>query len=136
MKRAIIFDIDGTLAINNSGRSPYDMRRVFEDDPNPAIISTAQDFYQLGYDIIICSGRTDDGKQDTEKWLKIHNVKYHALYMRKNKDMRSDFIVKEEMWRKIIETNYIISMYDDRNQVVNHARSLGFIVCQVADGNF
>jgi len=46
------------------------------------------------------------------------------------------FTVKEEMWRKIIETNYIVSMYDDRNQVVNHARSLGFTVCQVADGNF
>lgn len=43
------------------------------------------------YDIIICSGRTEDGKCDKEKWLKIHNVKYHALYMRKNKDMRSDF---------------------------------------------
>lgn len=136
LPKTIIFDIDGTLAINNSGRSSYDMQRVLEDDPNNSIILIAKELYNSGYNIIICSGRNEDGRLKTVEWLNLHDIQYHKIFFRSNNDMRKDFIVKEEMWKEIVKTNYIVTMYDDRNQVVNHARSLGFTVCQVAEGDF
>ena len=50
--------------------------------------------------------------------------------------MRKDYIIKEEMWRDICSRYYISQMFDDRDQVVEHARLLGFNVNQVAAGNF
>ena len=38
--------------------------------------------------------------------------------------------------RVICEKYYIEAMFDDRNQVVNHARKLGFSVFQVNEGGF
>jgi len=56
--------------------------------------------------------------------------------MRKKGDNRKDSIVKEEIWNEIEKEYNIICMFDDRDQVVEHARSLGYTVAQVAEGNF
>jgi hypothetical protein len=56
--------------------------------------------------------------------------------MRKKGDYRKDSIVKEEIWAEIEKDYNIICMFDDRNQVVDHARSLGHTVLQVAEGDF
>ena len=40
------------------------------------------------------------------------------------------------MWKEIIKNYYIVAMIDDRKQVVDHARKLGFTVLQVDEGNF
>ena len=134
---AIIFDIDGTLALNTGGRSPYDMSRVAEDTPNKHIVRAVH-MYQEAADmsVILCSGREECGRRDTETWLRTHGIKYSELHMRPNKDMRKDYIVKEEFWKDICSRWHIVNMYDDRDQVVKHARHLGFNVCQVAEGNF
>jgi hypothetical protein len=56
--------------------------------------------------------------------------------MRAVSDTRSDYLVKEDMWRNICEANYIVMMMDDRSQVVHHARALGFTVAQTSYGEF
>jgi len=87
--------------------------------------------------LIICTGRDQICEQETRDWLTKHQLDdIHELHMRKEKDHRKDFIIKEEMWRDISTRWNIIAMFDDRNQVVNHARKLGFKVLQVAEGNF
>lgn len=130
-----VFDIDGTLALKGE-RSPYDYSRVSKDHPNEPVFRVYDALRYMGFDIIVCSGRPEKARRDTEDWLDYYGIKYERLYMRADGDNRKDYIVKEEMWRRIVKTYNIIGMFDDRNQVVEHARKLGFTVFQVADGNF
>jgi hypothetical protein len=70
------------------------------------------------------------------RWLDVNGINYEWILMREEADKRADYIVKEEMWKKICNDYYIEAMFDDRNQVVNHARKLGFNVFQVNEGDF
>ena len=132
----IIFDIDGTLAINDSGRSPYDMKRVQEDLPNQSIVTICQSLNDGGYNIVICSGRDESARSGTMNWLNKYKIVYKELHLRKLNDTRKDYTVKEEMWRDIAKRYNIISLFDDRDGVVDHARRLGMTCCQVNYGAF
>lgn len=133
--KAVIVDLDGTLALIGS-RNPYDWTRVEEDTINQPVYNTVKALQETGHQIILCSGRSEEGREGTERWLKKNGITYVSLHMRAKDDMRPDYIVKEEMWRELTRTYYIELMLDDRNSVVNHARQLGFTVFQVAPGNF
>lgn len=132
---AIIVDLDGTLA-KITERNPYDWTRVEEDELNSAVYTTLRALRDKGYTVILCSGRSDEAREGTQRWLEKHRVPYDALHMRARNDTRPDYIVKEEMWREICEKFHIGFMLDDRDSVVSHARELGFTVFQVAPGNF
>ena len=121
----VIYDIDGTLALMGS-RNPYDETTVEKDLTNLAVIDSIKNS-----NIIICSGRSETCRMQTERWLRANNIDYLHLLMRKEKDQRADWIVKEEMWRRIAQDYYISHMYDDRLQVVIRARQLGLNVFQV-----
>ena len=135
--KAYIFDIDGTLALKGD-RSPYDYSKVMEDKLNLCVAKSLKALKEQNFAIIICSGR--EGTQEcadlTIRWLGINGIYCERLLMRKEADKRADYIVKEEMWREICNNYYIEAMFDDRNQVVNHARKLGFNVFQVNEGDF
>lgn len=133
---AFVFDIDGTLALKTGDRSPYDWKRVGEDEVNLPVLLALNAIKEHGYRIIICSGRDSVCRPETEEWLDRNAVDYDWLLMRGEKNMRSDTIVKEEMWRYISEHFNIIAMFDDRQKVVDHGRKLGLTVFQVAPGNF
>lgn len=130
-----VFDIDGTLAIRRY-RSPFDWSKVFDDMPNHSVCSVYRDLKESGVNLIICSGRDEVCRPATEKWLSKYNILYDKLYMRKSNDNRPDWIVKEEFWRDITQNYFIEAMFDDRNQVVDHARAVGLPCFQVAPGNF
>lgn len=130
-----VFDIDGTLA-EKGERNPYDYHRVYEDTLRSSVYDAYLSHAFDGKEMIICSGRDSSCRKETEKWLKDNQIYYTFLYMREKGDNRADWKVKEEFWKQICEDHYIVAMYDDRNQVVDHARKLGFDVFQVAEGNF
>lgn len=129
-----IFDIDGTLAKNNN-RSPYDYSRVLEDSINYPVYNCYSRIITTSR-VIICTGRDGSCADDTKEWLKRHGIRYEEFHTRKAGDSRPDYVVKEEMWRDICQRYYVVAMFDDRNQVVDHARKLGFTVFQVAEGDF
>lgn len=135
--QCFIFDIDGTLALKGD-RSPYDYGKVREDKLNTPVFQCLASLQNAGYRIIICTGRekTEACFAETLAWFKDHRIYFDGIYFRNLGDMRADYIVKEEMWEEICKNYHIVGMYDDRNQVVNHARKLGFTVFQVADGDF
>jgi predicted kinase len=137
LPEAIIVDIDGTVALMN-GRSPYDMTRVGEDRPNPAVITAVRAMRATGHHIVFCSGRTEEARVATERWLDRHvEVPYEALFMRPTGDTRKDSIVKAEIFEREIRHRWSITgVFDDRAQVVRMWRSLGLTVFQVAEGNF
>lgn len=131
-----IFDIDGTLA-HRGDRSPYEWLKVGLDSldvPTDAVAKLIR--VPESVKVIICTGRDAESLEETEKWLDKYSIKYDEIYIRPRGDMRADWVVKEEMWRKIAEDNYILGMFDDRLQVVRRARALGLKVFNVEYNNF
>lgn len=136
---AWIFDIDGTLALNKSGRGWYDTTRVGEDSPNGSIVQLAQDLSELGYDILVCSGRSDACEIVTADWLTEHlgHDRWDELFMRKNGDNRANDIVKLEIFDQHIRDNWnVLGVVDDSNSVVAMWRELGLTCLQCAPGDF
>lgn len=133
---AIIVDVDGTIADNLGLRSPYEMDKVFNDAPKLEIIEVVKSMKDRGFQVIICTGRDGEGEGETKRWLEYHDIPFDGFYIRKAGDMRPDFVVKEEMWREIVKEYNITLMIDDRRQVIDHARSLGFTVLDVANHTF
>lgn len=134
---AILVDIDGTIA-HIGDRSYHDYNeKVLTDTPDHTIISIVNTYYDKGYKVIIMSGRKDSCKEHTETWLHEHNVSYDYIYMRNSDDNRKDWIVKDELVREFVSPFFhIVFCLDDRNQVVNHYRDMGYKVLQVAPGDF
>lgn len=110
-RRALIVDLDGTLSLRVTDRSYYDMTRVNEDTPDPLLafvvdcVAEAGTFYA---DIILVTGRSAEGRDFTEKWLKDNCIDYRALYMRKEGDKRKDVEVKEEILVNEILPKYAV----------------------------
>lgn len=133
---AFMFDIDGTLALMGK-RSPYDWDKVDLDELNEDVADTLACLSMAGHKIIIMSGRDSVCRDKTEAWLKKHNIRYDALYMRPEGDMRKDSIIKRELYNNHVKGFYnVLGVFDDRNQVVELWRSLGLTCFQVAEGNF
>lgn len=131
-----VFDVDGTLAKMN-GRSPYDYSLVHTDTVNHNVAMIARLLAQSGLPIIILSGRTDDCKFETLKWLYENNIPHDAIYMRKTGDNRNDAIVKKELYEDNLKEKYnVLAIFDDRNRVVDMWRALGLTCLQVEYGNF
>lgn len=139
--KAKIYDVDGTLLNHGDRRSPYDYTKVHLDEPHEDIVQQMRDDYALGYDLIVLSGREDSCRQATEESLRKHTqlpVGYEIpVFMRKTGDDRADFIIKYEIFMSEIANNYnVVSVYDDRNQVVDMWRSINVRCYQVAPGDF
>jgi predicted kinase len=137
--KAIIFDLDGTMAEHVS-RSPYDYSRVLTDRVYPEIRKIVNGYHASGYTAIALSGRPDinNVRKDTEHWLDNNDVRYHKLYMRPADQLTvNDADVKQFLFDKYIRDNYDVDfMLDDRNRVVRRMRKLGVKVLQVNDGDF
>lgn len=139
-----IFDIDGTLALNVSGRDMYNESRVSEDAYNKPVwfvlISLLQAQVELSTEIIFMSGRHEKCRRDTEDWLSGYAIDTTGfqLYMRADDDNRPDFIVKYELFQQHIAGKYrVLGCFDDRDQVVDLWRNkLGLPTFQVANGDF
>lgn len=147
---SIIIDLDGTLC-NIDHRLHYvrDKRKnwrnffleLVNDKPNQwciDIINAFSSFQDL--QIIFCSGRPDDYREQTEAWLNTHITPITnkwILLMRKKGDYRQDSIVKEEIFINEIKDKYnILFVIDDRKQVVDKWRELGLTCLQCAEGDF
>lgn len=131
LPRAYVFDLDGTLALNTSGRSYYDMRRVGEDDVNDDVARVCRELAAT-HTIVLCSGRSESAREKTIEWCAKHDIVARGgLYLRPKGDNRKDFVVKEELWRSIARTYQIMGVFEDRQAVVDHGRRLGLTVFQV-----
>jgi predicted kinase len=132
---ALIVDMDGTLSLLN-GRNPFDASTCDRDPPNQPVLDTVL-LWQQSLQVIVMSGRTDDCRPQTEKWLAQYGVKPAGIFMRATGDQRKDSIIKQELFDRHVLGQYNVKfVLDDRNQVVDMWRSLGLTVFQVAEGDF
>ena len=151
MKKIVIFDLDGTLAIIDkrrdlataSGKFDWDVfhdaSNISLDEPNTPVIKMAQLFAEDGFLIAIFSGRSDKTEHTTRSWLTRNRVPFHTLVMRPHKTMNfiPDEILKKHMLDNApFHIDDIFLVVDDRQKVVDMWRDLGLTVFQVAEGNF
>ncbi|MEM7039531.1 MAG: AAA family ATPase [Bacteroidota bacterium] len=136
--RALICDLDGTLALLN-GRSPYDASTCDEDLLNEPVADIVKRFHDTGHKIVFLTGREDKYKEPTLRFLDKHlgSEFEFRLIMRKTGDMRKDAVIKQEFLENEVLPHFHVDFaLDDRNQVVDMWRGLGLTCLQVNYGDF
>lgn len=132
----VIFDIDGTLALMNDKRGPFDWKKVYKDEINDKVAEMVDFHKEKGRIIIIVSGRDAICEKETKEWLELHGTYYDHLYMRPINDMRKDTIVKEEIYYNFIQNKYNVhAVYDDRLQVLKMWYNKGIFTFNINQGN-
>lgn len=133
---AFMYDLDGTVYHMNGKRGPYD-HNVDVDDPDETVQETVRTLWMGGLVPIAMSGRVEATRGTTESCLTRDDVPFEHLFMRADGDMRSDDIVKHEIfWRDVAPHYNVRFVLDDRDQVVRMWRRIGIPCFQVAEGEF
>lgn len=140
MRSAMIVDIDGTIALRTT-REPYDHDASMEDVVNWSVVKIIDTLYQQKeWDLLLVSGRQEKFRMVTEYWIWRHalfGLTPITLFMRATGDVRSDEVVKQELYEQHIRPRYDVQVvFDDRDRVVKMWRSLGLLCLQVAEGDF
>lgn len=131
---AVIFDIDGTLALMGR-RSPYDWAQVYKDDVNQIVLEQLQFHKSKGRTILIVTGRDEVCRELTEEWLELYDIEFDYLYMRPKDDYRKDSVIKKEIYNNCLKYDYnVLCVYDDRLSVVRTWNELGLYVFTVNQG--
>ena len=134
--KAIIVDIDGTLADMVDNRSPFDWKRVGEDKVNESVKTIVNNFDGT---VIIFSGRDSVCREETIKWLLDNGIQYSDLFMREEGNCEKDSYLKRRMFEENIRGKYFIEyVIDDRLQVCRMWHQLGLNLLRVGnpDANF
>ena len=144
-KKAIIVDIDGTLAdashrlhfLASSPKRWDEFHRGSELDEVNTWCTEIIERFSPDHEIILLTGRGNEYREVTKNWLKEKAVTFNQLFMRANADRRSDFEVKKEIFlEKITEGHDVLFVIEDRMSVVAMWRELGLICLQCAKGDF
>ena len=140
----VIFDIDGTLAdvserIHHVSKKPKNWTAFFagmaQDKAIHSMVRLCNILHASGIQVILCSGRSEEHRQQTITWLAQQEVNYHDLLLRKDKDRRSDTEVKRELLASL-DKSKILFVVEDRSRVVEMWRSEGLVCLQCAPGEF
>lgn len=138
LPKAIIVDIDGTIAHMENKRGPFEWHKVDGDSPDNEVLNVIRTLSSV-YKVIFVTGRDAAARKKTELWLSIYfSQPYEMLLTRGSNDYRKDNIVKMEIFNTHIKGKYYIeAVFDDRDQVVKMWREeLGLKCLQVNYGDF
>lgn len=137
LPKAVIFDLDGTLAFNNNGRSFYNPAEFLTDEVSDVVKELLMFYKQYSYEIIIVSGRGMEGLEESKEWLHNNEIPFDRILLRGFNDYRKDHIVKTEIYNNFIKDKfYVKAVYDDRDSVVDMWRELGLKCLQVERGDY
>lgn len=132
---AVVFDIDGTLALMGN-RSPFDWMKVYKDNVNDIVAEQIEFHRSKGRKILIVSGRDGVCRKLTEDWLEMYGITYDEFYMRPENDYRKDTLIKREIYENHIKGKYnLLTVYDDRLQVLEMWNKVGIFTFNVNQGN-
>lgn len=141
-KPIVIVDIDGTIADVRHRLHHIKVPRkknwkaFFEamdrDTPIRPIIDQVHEL-EREHDIIVVTGRPEQYRRRTEKWLKQNGVRYLRLYMRPEGDHRPDYTVKAEVLRQFRKGQIVLAI-DDRAPVCDMWEKNGIRCIRVDSG--
>ena len=137
LTRAIVVDVDGTIAIR-TGRDPFNWTELETDAPNMPVVELVNRIASTGVALVVVTGRELRYQERTHAWLEKILDHPFEIYCRPDGDFRSDEIVKEELYKRHIKPSFeVIAVFDDRDRVVKMWRNtLGLTCLQVASGKF
>lgn len=131
---AVIFDMDGTLAdvssiryllngIRANGKPDRNFDRFHEEGvnvpPHDWVADAARDYYNRGIAVLIVTARKQKWENHTSWFLGLHNIPSTAMWMRKDKDDRPDYVIKREILEMIRAEGYnVIHAFDDNPAVI------------------
>ncbi len=144
-KGIIICDIDGTLAdikhrLHFVRESKKDWKKFFseisKDTLRQDVVDLVMKYEEEGYEIFLVSGRSQEYKEATEKWLEKEFKGYRfykALFMRARNDGREDSEVKKDIYDSLFKKYNVYEVIDDRPRVIRMWREQGLNVRDVGD---
>lgn len=151
MKRAVIFDFDGTLydsrerqkrCFPDGGKKDFERwnREADSDFPNAWCAELVQATRSLGVLPLFVSGRDAAYTEEARGWLR-RNLNLqpadYELFMRPSGDYRKDSDLKREIYHRQIRPRFDVRFcVDDRRQVVEMWRAEGLVCLQCAEGEF
>lgn len=113
-----LIDIDGTVTEDVPNEEP---ERMLTCEPYPDALEVLNNWYEEGHMITFFTSRTEEHRAYTEKWLKMHNFKYHGLLMGKprggNYHWIDNHLVKATRFRgkftELIKVSKDIEVFND-----------------------
>ncbi len=143
-QKAIIVDIDGTLANVNHRRSRLEESNDWKEFNSRMSLDSLNEWcreiienFKHEHKIILVTGREQKFSKVTKEWLSVHKICFDLIYFRPNEDFRADEVVKKEIYHEYILDRYeILFVVDDRKRVVQMWRSLGLVCLQCDEGDF
>lgn len=150
MKKTVIFDLDGTLALIDKRRALaakangkinwktfFDPENIQLDEPNVPVIEMAKMLKAQGHSVVIFSGRDSISKTETIAWLNQFGVPFDVLKMRPEGSFTPDDVLKQDWLDQLFPVKSdVLCIFDDRDKVVKMWRSNGIACFQVAPGDF
>ena len=125
LPKAIIVDVDGTVADMTGIRKPFDWDKVSLDKPIEEIIFFVRQLvYHRGYHVLFFSGRDGVCYDDTYKWLSEHVVLPDGtweLHTRPEGNTEKDWVIKDRLFEEFALGKYDVKFaIDDRPQMIRH----------------
>lgn len=139
LPKAVIVDIDGTVAKMNNNRGPFEWHKVLGDVPNEPVCEMVRGLRAAGNFILFTSGRDGICREHTLEWIlrEFPTFKENAdfnLLMRPIADQRKDTEIKKEIFYNDILPNYFVRFaIDDRPCIVRLWLDLGIPVAAVGN---
>lgn len=121
---AIVVDLDNTLAILND-RHPYD-GHLCETDEFCEVVARVISTFRSDHSVLFLTGRNEDARQATERWLDEIGMEHQGVFMRATDDWRPGAEYKAEVMRdRILRDFDVVLALDDDPEIVKAFRAMG-----------
>lgn len=142
-KKAIIVDIDGTIADNthrqhflSGNNKQWDnfFNACYRDKVYEDTVSLIKLLINKDIEIFFVTGRKEKYRNQTESWLdtytKLFPLKNSHLIMRENEDWSKDYLYKYNIVNMLKEDYDIFAIFEDNTDCINMYREQGFTCYQ------
>ena len=127
--KAVIFDMDGTLADVSGIRHFLDRDKGSKDfhafhdasinvPPNDHVVRMLREFKRDGFAVLVVTARKEMWLWHTLLWMDDNAIPHDHLFMRGNKDGRKDFDVKSDILDRILAAGFDVQHAVDDNPAV------------------
>jgi hypothetical protein len=136
----IVFDLDGTLININSITHLIGDWEAFHQasltcPSNEPMVEFARRCQRLG-EIIICTGKGEEYRKQTNDWLSLRGILPDLLLMRPKLNDMSDALLKPWLMERHVGADWkerTLFVVEDRDKAVNAWRALGVTCLQCAE---